>query len=340
MDHNYPRNRGRSGWSSPPGSGPAGDVGKRKWSTDEIARLMREHPEYRLRDDPFTCQLIQMVLADPDDLDAHELLTERVRYHQLAFLGSGDAFWGNYPAPGSLTYPSDFLHVGQMPTGDVIGLVISQLPGNVGVLGPTRSGKTTLLAHVFISNPHWLQSTCVCAFVKKPELRHLVTVPQIGGGVHAFNRADLAFCYMEGPDNTPEAAWKNESVRLLAQCYARFSAQRLLGEIVNDLMANHPEGAYPTLRQIADALDAFKPRWGSREAGYRESISYVLKDLLNCTGNMWDYSSSTFLNVLTGSPGLAIIELEDLPQEHFTFIVTYVARWIYFRRLYGGEAVL
>ena len=87
-------------------------------------------------------------------------------------------------------------------------------------------------------------------------------------------------------------------------------------------------------------LNAFKPRWGSRESGYQESMSYVIADLLRCTGNIFDHSTSNFLEVATGSPGLVIIELEDLPQEHFTFIVTYVARWVYFRRLYGGKVVL
>lgn len=65
-------------------------------------------------------------------------------------------------------------------------------------------------------------------------------------------------------------------------------------------------------------------------------MSYVLRDLLNSTCSMWDCGSSDFLEVLTSSLGLVIIELEDLPQEHFTFIITYVARWIYFQRLYGG----
>jgi len=301
---------------------------------------MRDYPEYRLQNDPVAAQFIQLAMADPDDPDTQEELTKYICLQELAFLVSGDEFWGNYPALGSLTHPSDFLRVGQMPTGDAIGLVISQLPGNLGVLGPTRSGKTTLLEYLFMANPHLLQTACIIAFVKKPELRHLVVTPQIGNRVLVFRRNDLAISWLQkASEQVPDGAWNNEVVRLTAQCYGRFSAQRLLGEIVSDLMENHPEGFYPTLRQVAEVLDAFKPRWGSREAGYKESMSYVLHDLLNCTGSMWDYSSSNLLEVLTSSPGLVIIELEDLPQEHFTFIVTYVARWIYFRRLYGGRAI-
>jgi hypothetical protein len=283
-----------------------------------------------------------MVLAEPDDPDAQEMLTERIREHQMAYLGSGDAFWGNYPTPGSVAHPSDFVSVGEMPGGDATGLVISQLPGNVGILGPTRSGKTNLLAHTFISNPHLLQEACTIAFVKKPELRHLVTVPQLARSrIPVFRKQNLAISAVQPPSpKVPQDAWNNEFVRLIAQCYSRFSAQRLLGDVVNDLTSHQPEGVHPTLRQVADAIDDLKPQWGSRQAGYKESISYVLRDLLNCTGGMWDTSYSTFLEVLTGSPGLAIIELEDLPQEHFMFVVAFVARWIYFRRLYGGEAIL
>jgi hypothetical protein len=226
-----------------------------------------------------------------------------------------------------------------MPTGDWIGLVIDQLLRNLGILGPTGSGKTTLMA-VLLSHPLLLQTTRVVVFVKKPELRHLATIPELGGLVVVLRRSDLAFCLAEPPGGVPEPAWTNEFVRLTAQCYARFSAQRLLGDIVNDLMANHPAGVYPTLRQIAAVLDAFKPRWGSREAQYKESILWVVKDLLNCTGDLWDYSSSDFLENLFQTPGLAIIELQDLPQEHFTFIATYLMRWIYFRRLYEGNVTL
>lgn len=151
----------------------------RKWSAEAILQLLQHHPEYRLNQDPLTVQLMQLLLFDPDDDELQRDFTERVNAHQLAFLNSGDAFWGNYPLPGNLNYPSDFVNLGQMPTGDAIGLLISQSPGNVGVLGPTRSGKTSLLMNMFIANPHLLQNSRVIAFVKKPELRHLITVSEL-----------------------------------------------------------------------------------------------------------------------------------------------------------------
>jgi hypothetical protein len=300
---------------------------------------MHDYPELRLQDDPFILQLIQMAVADPDDPDVQELLANRISDLQIAALSSGDRFRGNYPIPGSLTYPADFLPLGQMPTGDAIGLVIDQLPLNVGVLGPTGSGKTSLMAEL-LSNPFLLQTVLVILFARKPEIRNLAAIPQIRSMIQIPRKPDLMFSLFEPPENVPKTAWNNEVVRLIGQCYARFAAQRLLGDTVSELTTNHAEGVYPTLRQVAEVVDALKPRWGSREAQYKESVSWVLRDLLNCTGSIWDYSSSTFLDVLTGTPGLVIFELEDLPQEHFTFIASFVMRWLYFKRLYGGPAIL
>ncbi len=336
MDHGYAGNQGRSQRPHRDSDGNAGGAVARKWSAEAIARLMHDHPEYRLREDPFTCQLIQMVLADPSDLDAQEFLTERIRLHQLAFLGSGDAFWGNYPAPGSLIYPGGFLPLGVMPTGDALGLVLDQLNGNVLWLGPTKSGKTTLLS-ILLSQVVLLGNARIIVFAKKKgelsdlallrEIRHLVTVLRL---------EDLVLSYFRPPPGVSELAWITESVRILAQCYARYSAQRLMGEKAKELMARHPDGAYPTLGQLLEALDRFKPRFGLREAAYRESASWMLADILNSTGNIWSYASSTFLDYLYSGPGLCIIEAGALPQEHLNFLATYFMRWLYLQRVSAG----
>jgi len=301
----------------------------------EIASLLFEHPELRLANDPAGAQLTQMLAADPEDKDLQEMFAFIVENRYQQFIASGDVFWGNYPPKGGIAYPADFMALADMPTGDPIGLVRSQLTGNVGFLGPTKSGKTTLL-FVLLSYPELIKSTRIIAFVKKHELRNLVTVPKLGDQIVIFKLEELALSYFQPPGGVPEPAWNNESTRIVAQCYGRYSAQRLMGEKVNELMADHPDGTYPTLRQVAEVLNDFRPRFGMREASYKESILWVLTDLLNCTGRVFDYGSSDFLERLFSEPGLAIIELEDLPQEHLTFVATYFMRWLYFKRLYTG----
>jgi hypothetical protein len=315
------------------------DSSRRAFTSAEIVGLLQDHPELRLDADPASLQLARMLMADPEDRDMQEIFAFLVDNKNLAFINSGDEFWGNYPSVGSIVYPPNFIVIGFMPTGDPIGLTRSQLTGNVGVLGPTKSGKTTLLS-ILLSCRELLQTTRIVAFVKKPELRHLAVMPQVHGLILIFKTHELQLCLFEPPPGVPERAWNSEITRLTEQCYARFSSQRLFGDIIDDLMANHPQAIYPTLRQAVEVLNEFRPRFGMREAAYKESIVWVLKDLLNCTGSIWDHSSSDFLENLFSGPGLGVIELDDVPQEHFTFIATYMMRWIYFKRLYGSRVSL
>ena len=338
MNDNYSNRYKRSGRPGEPFDRSAKDSSRRAFTPAEIVNLFREHPELRLDDDPANMQLAEMLMGDLTDQDLQEMFALVVDTKRSDYLKSNDWFWGNYPPPGSISYPADFMAIGQMPTGDQIGLTLSQLTGNVGILGPTKSGKTTLLS-ILLSYRQFLEKIRIVALVKKPELRHLVTLNQVHDLILVFRRNDLQFCLCEPPEGVPESAWTGEITRLIGQCYARFSSQRLFGDIVNDVMASHPEGVYPTLRQLSELIDRFKPRSGMREAAYKESILWVLKDLLNNTGNIWDYSSSDFLEHLFSAPGLAIIELEDVQQEHFTFIATYMMRWIYFKQLYGGQTL-
>jgi len=154
-----------------------------------------------------------------------------------------------------------------------------------------------------------------------------------------FKLEELVLCYFQPPPGVPEQAWNNESTDIVGQSYNRFSAQRLMVDQVNELMADHPTGVYPTLRQFVDFLDKFRPRFGMREAGYKESIIWCLKSLLSCTGSLWGHSYSDFLEQLYSQPGLCIIEAEALPQEHLTLITTYFMRWLYLKRIYTGEIV-
>lgn len=307
----------------------------KRFTPQEIAKLLFEHPELRLKHDPVAKQIAQMVATDPEDPDIQELLGLIIGDKYREYIISGDVFWGNYPPKSGIIYPPDFMALGDMPVGDPIGLVRSQLTGNVSFLGPTKSAKTTLLS-ILLSYPELLKSTCLIAFVKKPELRHLAADPALRDLIIIFKLAEMTLSYFQPPKGVPELAWKNESTRIIAQSYARYAAQRLLGEKVGELMVNHPEDTYPTLRQVVEVLNNFKPRFGMREAAYKESILWCLIDLLNCTGRIFDYSASDFLENLFSVPGLVIIELEDLPQEHFTLIVTYFMRWLYFKRIYAG----
>lgn len=312
-------------------------------SRQEIGELLINRPELRLGDNAANLHLGRLLMVEPEDGDLQELMDLVVNTQAGRALVLDDTFLGNYPPSGGICYPEHFLPLGVMPTGDQIGIVISQLTGNVLLVGPTKSAKTSLLT-VLLSFPELLKTVRIVAFVKKQELRHLATIPHLHDLIIVLKLGELVLCYFEPPPGVPEQAWNNESTRIFAQCYERYSAQRLMGDKVAELMANHPAGTYPAIRQLVNVLEAFRPRFGMREAAYKESILWCLKDLLNCTSSggtsIWDYSSSTFLSELYSTPGLCIIEAEALGQEHLSFIATYFMRWLYLKRVYAGEEAI
>jgi len=315
-------------------------------TAEQVAELMLRRPDLRMGGNAGNAELAELLMGNPDDRHVQELFQLIAQDQVGQAIVADDEFFGAYPPKGSIVYPDDFLALWTMPTGDKIGIIISQLTGNVLLVGPTKSAKTSLLT-ILLPFPELLKTVRIVAFVKKQELRHLATIPHLHDLIIVFKLGELVLCYFEPPPGVPEEAWNNESNRIFAQCYERYSAQRLMGEKVAELMANHPEGVYPTLRQLVVVLDAFKPRFGMREAAYKESVTWCLKDLLNCTrvgGNsgasIWDNSSSTFLPELYSTPGLCIIEAEALPQEHLSFVATYFMRWLYLKRVYAGEEVL
>lgn len=305
-------------------------------SPKQVAEFMLNRPEYRLGDNSSNVELAQLLVGRQEDQHLQDLFQLIVHDGLGKAIVADDEFFGNYPPKSSISYPNDFLSLGTMPTGNPTGVLISQLTGNLLLIGRTKSAKTSLLT-VMLSYPELLSKVRVVVFAKKRELRELAIKPHLRELVITLKLEELILCYFQPPSGVPEPAWNNESTKIFAQCYARYAAHRLMGEKVNELMAHHPKHVYPTIRQLVNILNEFRPRFGMREAGYKESILWCLTDLLNCTGRIWDYSYSDFLEHVYSGPGLCIIEAEALPQEHLTFIATYFMRWLYLKRTYNEE---
>lgn len=315
-------------------AGAGGNSSPRMYSLEMISRLRSQRPELRLEQDPMAKLLIDILSVDPNNLDAQERLAALIDQKQAEYLASGDVFWGNYPTPGSTTYPNDFIGVARMPTGEPAGFCLSQTPCSIVVPGMTGSGKTSLIKTILLS-PTLLRDTRVIAFVRKRELRHLASLANIAHLVLTFELNDLRLSFCQPPPGVSDQAWCTESARFLAQSYGIFTAHRLMTDAAAKLLEHHPENVYPTLRQLLEFLEQHKPRDHFRDAQYKTSIVTCLTDLLNCTGTIWDYSASDFLKVLFTTPGLAIIEATALGQQHLTFLATYMARWLFMWRVHN-----
>lgn len=304
----------------------------RGFTSREIAALLFEHPELRLGNDPASAQLTQMLAADPEDKDLQEMFGFIVKDRYRQFIASGDVFWGNYPPKGGIVYPADFISMARMPNGPV-GVTISQTPQNIIFSGQTGAGKSSLLGNMLVA-PRLLSCTRVITFVRKTnELRHLSSRSDVSRLITIFQLGDISISFLQPPPGVKDLDWVSECTNFTAQCYAIFSAHRLMTECAIQLIQNHPVGIYPTLRQLVERLAEYKPRDYFREGQYKSSILTCLSDLLSGTNGVFDCSSSSWLEVLTTTPGLAIIEAPALRQSHLIFLATYMMRWLYLRRI-------
>ena len=179
-----------------------------------------------------------------------------------------------------------------------------------------------------------IQKSCVVVFCKKRELRGLIELSPTLGTVLVFRIGEFPLVFFQGPDVVNDIIWANEITKTFGHCYERMSAHRYMNIKLCEMLSNRPVGCYPTLKQLIESLEKTRPRFNSREAIYRESIFYCLSDLSLCLGDCTEYSYSNFMELIFSSPGLKVIEVDTLPQEHLSFVANYFMKWIYLKKLY------
>ena len=176
-------------------------------------------------------QLAQLACADSSDPDVQEMLQTVIDQKGQAAFESGDVFWGNYVRPENITYPPYFVQVGMTRFNAKVGFGAIQTTGNIAYVGKTKSCKTSNFIGGLARNRPFLENNCLVAVVKKREIRDISVLPEVGDLVTVFKTEELKFSLLEPPPGVPEHAWGNEITRLVAHCYGRFSAQRLLSDI-------------------------------------------------------------------------------------------------------------
>jgi hypothetical protein len=275
---------------------------------------------------------------NPEDLHLRELVVQVVETQTAKWVTSGDVFLGHYPPKNSLTLPRGIL-VGGMPTGDPIVLPFGPNAGHLGIHGPTRKGKSSLLR--FMVPQAVRLGACVVVMTHKPkEFAILMELPSIRELSQLFYWNEMILALTEPPEGVREDIWAVDLVDLLARNYSLFASRRLLlGSLMNLYEKNSLESI--NLERWCNYLRGFETgSRGLREEGYRESAWWTLQTLFIATGGkdgIFAYSRSNFLEKLFSEPGLTVIEGQSLPPEHFSFLSTYMVRWLYMRRLYGGQ---
>jgi hypothetical protein len=307
------------------------------WSSEEIFAAMKD-PDLRIPDNPAHMAIGQQLIQDPDDPELQELFNQVVQAKRNLVLALDDRFVGNYPSVGSLPPTGDFVSVGRMPTGDAIWFDIIRALSNIGIIGRTGAGKSSLIKSLLLQLVR-SRRFCILAVDRKKELRHLAGIPELQGLVTVLRLKELRHSLLQPPPGVEDSIWAGEVAKLLAGGYKTYSSQRLALDKMCELMANRPPGCYPTVRELLQVIEEFRPRFGMREAGYKEAMVWILKDLLNTTGHVFDYSSSDLMERLFETRGLIVIEAETLPDDAYSTLITYYPRWHYVRALYGGPEV-
>ena len=310
--------------------------GKKRFDSQGLRRLV-EDKNLRLEEHPDILQLIELVASDPEDLDLQGMLFQRIDHLKWEHTQCGDVFHGNYPVRGRIQYPPDFRVFGVLPTGDSAGLADYQLKGNVSFIGKTGIAKTSCLMQMLINNPSMLDCNQILAICKKPELRELATVAGLQQRVKVFVKRDIAIGFLCPGKGVPVHAFDRDVVKNAGQTYQKFSAQRFLGKIIESTRQHLPEGSHPTLGQIIEVMESYRCHPLSREGQYKDSMLSSLTDLLQSAEGIFEYSQSNFLEALLSNPGLSILELPDFGADHFSFVATYIMRWLYLKRLYTEQ---
>ena len=138
---------------------------------------------------------------------------------------------------------------------------------------------------------------------------------------------DFVWSLLQPPPGTEIREWANRFTNVLAQAYGRISAQRILREVIDDLLAVCPTGCWPTPIMLIDRLKALRTK-SPREREYVSSMLWVITDLVKHIP-CFEYTSSNFPKCLLEPGRLVIIEDNGLPVQHWNFLICMLQEWIF-----------
>lgn len=263
---------------------------------------------------------------DPQDRDLAELcgvVESQIAQEQEVL---GNRLYLNHPPRGTQLTAERAIWAGGMPSGDGLPLPESRWSGGVAITGLPGCCKTTL-AMLLIIQLILAGGALAIIWDIKGTWRKLLNCVPLMDKIIVPPITDWMWSLLQPPPGTTAQEWANRSTNVLAEAYGRISAQRMLREVIDDLLAVCPPGCWPTPQMLIDRLKALRTR-GPRERDYATSILYVISDLakhLPC----FEYTSSSFPQCLLEPGRLVIIEDIGLPIQHWNFLICMLQEWIF-----------
>jgi hypothetical protein len=294
-----------------------------------------------LNKNPHIYQMASLLSLHPEDKHIMEQLEIYLNQINNAVNLSPDPYIANYPDDDSKIKYESFIQLGITSNNIPAGIDINQIPQNGIISGSTGTGKTSLLSNILV-NQELLYTHRVFILVRKKELRHLLSIPEIAPLLYVLTPKDIAISILQPWQNGMESEIINMLSRSFALAFNKIAAQNYFSEKLHELMKLFAKGSYPTLEQITHYVSQRDDgKYNYRRDQLKESCVTSLKAILNNIGSgMWNYSYSDMLKVLFSTPGLAIIELEGIDPQVLSFISIYLMYWRYYQVHYlGSESI-
>lgn len=230
-----------------------------------------------------------------------------------------DPFIENYPPLDTVLTDGRFINIGQMATDDTLPFPLDKVAAGTIVVGLPGSGKTNLSKIKIVQ----LVSSDICVVVwdTKGTWKNLAQIPELQNKTIVLKPNDIKWSLLQPPPKTSLHEWANRITNLIAQAYERISAQRMLREVIDELLKDSSDKCYPTPRVLIQKLNSLKLK-NFKDKDYASSLLWVLKDIDQHFQDCFEYTQSDFADRLFSQSGrLIIVENQGMPIQHWNFLV-------------------
>lgn len=287
------------------------------FSPEQVEQLIRD-PRLRPQDHPEFVNVGRQLIIEPNDLYLQEYFGQLLGRRLESATETEDVFYAKYPPKRAQLTDEPAIWAGCMGfTGDSLPLPLSRSSSGTAITGLPGAGKTTLAMILVVLLV--LAGALVIVWDIKGTWLKLLNVASLGGRLIALSIRNFMRAVLQPPPGTTAHEWANRFTNVFAQAYGRVSAQRILREVIDELLSVCPPGYWPTPKMIIDRLKSF-PGKSLRDREYVSSVLWALVDMVNHFPGVFSYTSSDMSERLFSEGGrLFIVEDCGLPVQHWNF---------------------